>query len=125
MFNPVKPNAFPKEEKLYGKLCIESLLAGGSWGKSGDLKYCWIKANDGSSTSRVMVSVSKKFFKRAVKRNLLKRRIREAYRLQKSILEGIPVNAMFSYNTSNILSFNEIYTMVGDILRSIAQKANA
>ena len=37
---------------------------------------------------RVMVSVSKRYFKRAVKRNRIKRQLREAYRLQKeSIVE--------------------------------------
>lgn len=43
-----------------------------------------IVENDGDSQpAKMLISVSKKRFKRAVKRNLLKRRIREAYRHQK------------------------------------------
>ena len=41
------------------------------------------KTDEQSASVELMVSVSKRFFKRAVKRNRVKRQIREAYRTQK------------------------------------------
>lgn len=71
--------------------------------------------------NRIMVSVPKKLFRRAVKRNLLKRRIREAYRLQKHMLDGISgVDMMFVYNTKEVAEFREIYAAVGAALSKIA-----
>ena len=67
-----------------------------------------------------MVSVPKKFFKRAVKRNLLKRRLREGYRLQKNKLspdKGIDI--MFLYNTAEIMDYKTIHDTVGNILDTI------
>lgn len=105
----------------------------GHWGACGGLKYCFLTGNgtvlttsgeQKAATNRIMVSVPKKFFKRAVKRNLLKRRLRESYRKQKSIIGDIPcgVDVMFQYNTADILSYDYIYALVGKILESIASK---
>ena len=53
------------------------LLAKGRHGKVTGLRYCF-RPDSGAEENRIMVSVPKKMFKRAVKRNLLKRRIRES-----------------------------------------------
>ena len=65
--------------------------------------------------TRILVSVPKRFFKRAVKRNLLKRRIREAYRLQK--IAGVDI--MFQYNSQEIADSATIFKEIGDILGRI------
>ena len=64
-----------------------------------------------------MVSVPKKSFKRAVKRNLLKRRIRESWRKQKHMLavEG-KLDILFMYAVKEVLSYDEIYAAVGQII---------
>lgn len=75
--------------------------------------------DNGSETDRIIVSVPKKLFKRAVKRNLLKRRIRESYRRQKhSLAPGMDL--LLTYSTKDILSYEEIYEAVGQVI----EKAN-
>ena len=69
-----------------------------------------------------MVSVPKKLFKRAVKRNLLKRRIREAYRLNKDMLvspEGKVTHVLFVYVSKEIMEFSQIEKKVKDILTAV------
>ena len=67
-----------------------------------------------------MVSVPKKMFRRAVKRNLLKRRIRESYRTQKALLEGSRVDLMFVYSSKEVLDSAVIREAVGTILTTVA-----
>lgn len=64
-----------------------------------------IVENDGDPhPAKVLVSVAKKRFKRAVKRNLLKRRIKEAYRHQKPTF----YDELNRLNVRIILSINYI-----------------
>ena len=60
-----------KEERLSGKTAVAALMTEGSWAHYGHFKYCILR-HDGEGLNRIMVSVPKKHFKRAVKRNLLK-----------------------------------------------------
>ena len=53
------------------------------------LRIIFQEEKGGSYTPLMAVSVPKRLFKKAVDRNLLKRRIREAYRLNKSLLGAI------------------------------------
>ena len=74
----------------------------------------------GSELNRIMVSVPKKMFKRAVKRNLLKRRIRESWRKQKhSLLTEGGTDILFIYPTKEIQTYEQIYTCVGQIIEKI------
>lgn len=78
-----------KSERLSGVKAISALMSKGRWGAVEGLRYCFLSPNgttDGKS--RIAVAVPKRLFKRAVKRNLLKRRLREAYRTQKWMLLG-------------------------------------
>ena len=115
----------PKHERLSGKTAIGALMKKGRWGASGCLKYCALVPGGGES-NRIMVSVSKRVFKRAVKRNLLKRRLRESYRTQKELLGGAgPMDLMFVYNSKEILDYQTIEQDVADILRTLASKSGA
>lgn len=88
--NPEKENSshsfkFKKEERLCSKKQFDQLFAEGISFLAYPLKIVFVEIEDkGKFPARVAFAVSKKLFKRAVKRNLLKRRMREAYRLNKS-----------------------------------------
>ena len=112
-------NTLPKSERLCGKTAISKLLAKGKHGSVPGLRYLCLHGTD-AEVNRMMVSVPKKSFKRAVKRNLLKRRIRESWRKQKHMLtvEG-KLDILFMYAVKDILSYDEIYAAVGQIIENL------
>lgn len=112
-------NTLPKKERLCGKTTIGKLLAKGKHGNVPGLRFLYM-TNTGSDTNRIMVSVPKKLFKRAVKRNLLKRRIRECWRKQKHDLTATGgTDILFIYPAKEIQSYEQIYTSVGEIIKKI------
>ncbi len=113
----------PKKERLSGTTGVAALISEGKWGSVENIRYCWrLRTSEDAELNRIMVSVPKKFFKRAVKRNLLKRRLRESYRLQKDILSTKGVDVLFSYSSKDILEYQALYEEIGKILARI-QKA--
>ena len=112
----MKPSSLPKSQMVSGKLAVSALLEKGKGGVCGCLRYKWVSTE---APSRIMVSVPKKLFRRAVKRNLLKRRIREAYRLQKDLI-GPGMDIMFVYVSKAILPFADIYADMTAALTAIA-----
>ena len=76
---------FKKEERLCSKKLIEELFHNGSSFLLYPFRIVWLKhALPVLSPVQVLINVPKRRFKKAVDRNLIKRRIREAYRLNKS-----------------------------------------
>lgn len=72
----------------------------------------------------IIVSVPKRNFKRAVKRNLLKRRIRESYRLNKGLLvapQGEKTNALFVYVAKEVTQFSYIEKRLKEVLVKISE----
>jgi len=110
-----------KEERLCGKTTVSALISDGKWGATPHLRFCWTAGRE-AGCNRVMVSVPKKFFKRAVRRNLLKRRMREAYRLQKELLTATGVDLLLAYSHAEVADFATIRTEVADILQRISEK---
>ena len=111
-------NTLPKEERLSDKTSITRLVREGHYAKFPGMRYSF-RDDNGLDINRIMVSVPKRYFKRAVKRNLLKRRIREAYRLQKGLVERKGVDIMFLYDQKEILNFTEIYNNIKRALTEI------
>jgi ribonuclease P protein component len=78
-------NSFNKEERLCNIKLIDKLYHNSSSFLVYPFRILWMPAaTDSEFPVQVLISVPKKRFKRAVDRNLIKRRIREIYRLQKS-----------------------------------------
>ena len=79
--------SFPKEERLHSKKLITELFSKGSSFNLYPLRFVFIRQAAPTATPpQVLVSVSKKHFKKAVDRNRLKRQLREAYRTHKHLL---------------------------------------
>jgi ribonuclease P protein component len=75
---------FKKEERLCNKKLIDELFHSGSSFLCYPFKASWLVINQSQQVpAQILFSVAKKRFKRAVDRNLIKRRMREAYRLNK------------------------------------------
>ncbi len=77
-------NRFPRTESLKQKRLFDPLFKGGKRSFQHPLMLIWKEIELPENVSvQIGFLVPKKHFKRAVDRNLIKRRLREAYRLQK------------------------------------------
>lgn len=77
-----------RKERLRGKSAIDNLFSKGKSFAAFPLRavYTIVPAKEGNPEVSLLVSVSKKRFKRAVKRNRVKRLIKETFRLKKNII---------------------------------------
>jgi ribonuclease P protein component len=117
---------FKKEERLCSKKQIEKLFSEGTSFLIYPLKviYTNIDFNE-PVNAKAAFAVSKKLFKKAVKRNLVKRRIREAYRLNKHILaerKSAQTAIIFIYVGKEILDFAAIEKAMQRSLISVSKK---
>ena len=86
-------NTLHKVERLDKKKIIEKMFAGGSRSFSVfPLRVVYLPVEELEADASILISVSKRRFKRAVKRNRVKRQIREAYRVNKHELLNILVD---------------------------------
>lgn len=119
---------FTKRERLSSFKEIQTLMKKGETFFHYPFKvvYLHVQAQATSETepvNSIIVSVPKRNFKRAVKRNLLKRRIRESYRLNKGILEapcGCRTNVLFVYVSKDVMEFSHIEKRLKEILAKIS-----
>ena len=79
----MKTNTFPLKEHLKSKRVIEKLYAEGASVTSYPLRAVFLEQEEQEPTAAILISVAKRRFRHAVDRNLVKRRIREAYRTSK------------------------------------------
>ena len=111
-------HSLPRNERLHSLGAVRRLFEAGESGFIFPFRYVWFAEPDTERSVEVLFSVPKKFHKRANKRNLLRRRTKEAYRLQKQILtEG---RLALIYASKEPLSAKSIAHAVHRILESIA-----
>lgn len=81
----MKSQGYPAEEKLKKKKEIDLLFAKGKWMSLDSIRIIILKSSEKYpiESHKIGVSVSKRYFKKAVDRNRIKRLLREAYRLNK------------------------------------------
>lgn len=108
----------PKSSRLHLKRDIETVFQSGRVAGSKPLR-CFFEELDGGDQSQILISVPKKMFKRAVDRNLLKRRVREAYRLNRAVFGQRSFRTAFVYNKPFEASFADIEVAVKRIFEQI------
>ncbi len=131
MTKHLAPNSLAHNERLRSLGAIKRLFESGQGGFIYPIRYVWLAQNEEqnqSSSAEVLFNVPKKFHRRANKRNLLRRRVKEAYRLQKGIIldhseESTPrsIDIALIYSTKQIHSYKTIHNAVRKILEQIAQ----
>ena len=114
----------PKAERLCGKTAVVSLFEAGKNASAGCLRCKYLKREDNEGPSRIVVSVPKRSFKRAVKRNLLKRRMRESYRRQKDLL-GPGVDILFIYTSPEVQPYEVIFADMTTLLTAVRHALGA
>ena len=113
------PNTLRKSERLDKKKVIEKMFAGGSRSFSVfPLRVVYLPVEELEAPVSILVSVSKRRFKRAVKRNRVKRQIREAYRMNKHGLLAV----LFIYLSDQLVDSSVIEDRMKTALARIAEK---
>ena len=134
-------NSLCRDERLRGERTINHLFEKGRTFFQAPYKVFWnknqvqIQEEQGQGQAlpqqypcRFAVSVPRRRFKRATKRNLLKRRTREAFRTNKQILNQTITNReeqihlILIYSIDTILPFIEIEEAMTKILQRIAKR---
>lgn len=114
---------FPKKEKLKSVKDIDVLFKKGKSIHQFPFRLIYLEKQEKKGVPiNFGVSVPKKKIKLAVTRNLIKRRVREAYRLNNKELKAAllvlskELNVMLIYGSDKILSFHEIEDKIKVIL---------
>ncbi|MDA6070893.1 ribonuclease P protein component [Flavobacterium sp. AC] len=119
---------YPKKERLKSKTTIDLLFSDGKSVSKYPLRLVYRQAEaDADEKIKMGVSVSKKYFKKAVDRNYFKRVLRETYRLNKHLLlDNIqqPYSIMFFYQTKDKLSYEEINTKTIQLFEKFLLQVN-
>ena len=116
--------SLPRTERLRSLGAVRRLFESGERGVVYPFRYVWFAEPDLVQSVEVLFSVPKKFHKRANRRNLLRRRTKEAYRLQKNLLRAdAPVNLDLAliYSSKEVVSYKTIAHAVRRILESVVE----
>ena len=120
---------FSKEERLCSQVLIDNLIAKGKSFNSFPFRISWVEATENKVKVKVVISVPKRIFKRAVDRNRLKRLTREGYRKHKEILfkelNDKKMNVMFVYTSKTIMESWEIEEKMVSALQQLIKRINS
>ena len=115
-----------RTERLRTLGAIRRLFTEGESGFGYPFRYLWYAEADTEPSGEVLFSVPKKYHKRANKRNLLRRRTKESYRLQKELLTlrvgERNLDLALVYSAREVLPSKKISHAVHRILESIAER---
>jgi ribonuclease P protein component len=117
-----KRETFGKNERLCSKKVIAELFENGNHFFCNPFYVLWMNSTDIPIPAQVAFSVPKKKFKHAVSRNLIRRRIREAYRKNKCDLYDflISINKkivfILIYKEDTIMDYMQIEKSIKELI---------
>lgn len=127
----MKKNTFRKQERLTSLKTIEKLFTEGNVFVIHPYRVFWLRNEDQENCLKIAISVPKKRFKKAVDRNLLKRRTREAFRTQKDELtETLQLNQLklsvfLVYINDTIVEFSFLEKQMLQVLQKLNNHMNS
>ncbi|MEG1621953.1 MAG: ribonuclease P protein component [Alistipes sp.] len=113
-------------ERLRSLGVIRRLFERGESGFVYPFRYLFFAEACDVPTAKVLFSVPKKYHKRANKRNLLRRRTKEAYRLNKQLLSAskhpAAMDLALIYTTKDVTDYKKIEQSVRKILQQVVER---
>ena len=130
---------FKKAERITNKKTFDTLFNSGKSISVPPFRLVWIETasypslflNENVLTVQIGISVPKKSFSKAVQRNKIKRRIREAYRKNKRLLyeilkkKNLTIALMIIYSAKEELSYSEIEKKMVVSLHKLVEQNNS
>lgn len=117
-----------RSERLRTLGAIRRLFESGEGGFVYPLRYLIFAESDTRNSVRVLFSTPKRYHKRANKRNLLRRRMKECYRLRKAALhfeQGVSLDLALIYSAKERVDYRRIDSAVEKILRKVSEQISA
>jgi ribonuclease P protein component len=119
---------FSKSERLCSKVLIERLFEKGKSFNSFPFKVTWMEIAESTAPVKIVISVPKRIFKKAVDRNRLKRQIREVYRKEKQktyeMLGEKKILLLIIYTAKTKLEFKELEMKIIETMQRLNTTVN-
>lgn len=120
---------FTKSERLCSKVIIDHVFETGKAIVGSSFKLIWKRGDKfDEAPVKILISVPKRNFKKAVDRNKIKRRIREIYRKNKSVITGKDSKGtyylMLIYTGKNIIEYKEAEEKIIKLLERLIPEIN-
>ena len=119
---------FSKTERLCSQVLIDRLVEKGKSFNSFPFRIIWLEIAESSAPIKIVISVPKRLFKKAVDRNKIKRQIREVYRKEKQkrydLLGEKKILLMFIYSAKTKMEFKELEAKIIEALERLNKVVN-